>query len=156
MEMDKLSVIIATKDRPVELRRLLGSIAVQEVKPGQIIVVDGSCESVENEAEGFRGRLNIEYIRKLPASLTAQRNIGMGRLNRGAKFICFFDDDIVLKQGCLKSMVQFWERAAADIGGAGFNVVNEGYKNPTLFERVFLVNGLAPGRILQSGFQSKH
>lgn len=155
MVVEKLGIIIPTRDRPEQLRRLLENIATQEVKPVQIIIVDGSHSPEQKVLEQVSGLTKIDYIRKVPASLTAQRNIGIEMLHSEVTLACFFDDDIVLKQDCLNNMLRFWSGTSEDTAGAGFNLINEIYKKPTLFEKIFLVNADTPSRILRSGFQSK-
>jgi glycosyltransferase involved in cell wall biosynthesis len=44
----KISLIVATKDRPNDLRTLLESLRRQTIAPAEIIVVDASRESVDH------------------------------------------------------------------------------------------------------------
>lgn len=155
MFREKLAVIIPTKDRLTELNRLLGSIAAQGVEPVQIIIVDGGLAPAEKIAALFSDHFRIDYIRKTPASLTVQRNLGIRMLCEEATLAAFLDDDIVLERGSLENMLRFWEAAPVDTGGAAFNNMSDCYKRPTLAQRFFLVNSNTPGRILRSGFQSK-
>ena len=150
----RMGIIIPTKDRPDELSRLLESITIQEIKPFQIIIVDGGQVPIRNILDRFFN-LNIDYIRRTPPSLTAQRNAGIKALRGDITLVVFFDDDIVLEEGSLNNMIRFWESAPVDVGGASFNLINQIYKAPTVFERIFLVNTHEPNRILRSGFQGK-
>ena len=152
---EPLAIIVATKDRPQELARLLESISIQEVKPLQIIIVDGSPNPSQQFFNPFFDILNIDYVRKIPASLTAQRNAGIRILRDEITFVSFLDDDIVLEPRALKNMMKFWEGASDDVGGAAYNLTNEIYKNPTFFQKIFFANAEMPSRILRSGFQSK-
>lgn len=154
MGKESLSIIIPTKDRPLKLCRLLESIGAQEKRPCQIIVVDGGEKPVQELLDRFL-RLNVDYIRKIPASLTAQRNTGIRALCAQTTLVGFLDDDIVLQKDCLRNLMQFWQTAAEDIGGVALNNMSDAYKKPTLPERLFLVNADTPGRILRSGYQSK-
>ena len=154
MPSEKLAIIVATKDRPEELKRLLESVSSQDIKPVQIVIVDGGNSPVRRIAEDFRD-LNINYVRKVPASLTAQRNIGIGALRDDVTLAAFLDDDIVVEKDGLKNMVDFFEASPQDVGGASFNNMSDRYKKPTILERIFFVNADKPGMILRSGFQSK-
>jgi GT2 family glycosyltransferase len=154
MPDEKLAIIIATKDRPKEIKRLLESVCSQDLKPAQVIIVDGGNSSCKEVEESFPD-LRIDYVRKVPASLTVQRNIGISRLAGDVTLAAFLDDDIVIEDGALKNMVSFFKAAPADVGGASFNNMSDRYKKPTLPEKIFFVNTDSPGRILRSGFQSK-
>lgn len=154
MDKEILAIIIPTKDRPLELRRLLGSISKQDTSPAQIVVVDGSSAPVKDVLGEFTG-LRIDYVRKVPASLTVQRNAGIRAVEKDVTLVAFLDDDVVLEEESLKNMVRFWKSAAPAVAGASFNNMSDAYRKANLLERIFLVNSDRPGRILRSGFQSK-
>lgn len=138
-----------------EIVRLLTSIAAQKTDICQVLVVDGGDKAAAAALSRFADTMKIDYIRRIPPSLTAQRNAGIAALNPDATLVAFFDDDIVLDDGSLDEMMRFWERAPVDAGGASFNLVNEIYVKPSRLERLFLVNAVQPNRILRSGFQGK-
>jgi len=106
MTREKVAIIIPTKDRPGELKALLESVSTQEVKPVQIVVVDGGDVPAENSLKRFSG-LNIDYTRVIPPSLTVQRNTGITKVHREATLVAFLDDDITLEAGALKNMMDF-------------------------------------------------
>ena len=154
MFKEKLAIVIATKDRPCELTRLLESIDRQDVKPVETLVVDGGKNSVKDLVGAFSG-LNVRYIRKIPPSLTTQRNVGIRAVKGEATHIAFFDDDVILEKNCLLNMMKFWEKVSSDTVGASFNDVQDAYKGPTLLEKIFMVNAERAGKVMRSGFQSK-
>lgn len=154
MKPEKLAIIIPTKNRLEELTRLLKSISDQDIKPSQVIVVDGGDRAAGGIIGSFRS-LSIDYLHRIPPSLTVQRNSGVNALRDEITLAAFLDDDIVLQEGSIGAMMKFWEDAPVDVGGASFNLVNEIYKKPTFFERLFLVNTDKPNKILRSGFQGK-
>ncbi|MFH1190107.1 MAG: glycosyltransferase [Candidatus Omnitrophota bacterium] len=154
MNKERMGIIIATKDRPDEVVRLLESIAAQGTGPVQTIVVDGGDGTLKDILDKFRP-LKIDYARADPPSLTAQRNIGIKMLTDEVTIAVFLDDDIVLQKDSLKNMIGFWEGASADTCGASFNLINEIHKKPTRLEKMFLVNTDTPNRMLRSGFQGK-
>lgn len=153
MFKEKLAIIIPTKDRPDEVKRFLESVREQEIKPMQIIVVDGGSEGLKDILNSF-ATLNIDYVKKNPPSLTLQRNIGIKMLKEEISLVAFFDDDIILEKNSLKNMMKFWEDVPEDVGGACFNNMSQSFKKPKFFEKIFIVNAREPGRILSSGFQS--
>lgn len=153
MQQEKLAVIIPTKDRPKEIVRLLESMIIQAIKPAQVVIVDGGTRPIKEVLERFG--LSISYARKIPASLTAQRNVGIKMVVDEATLVAFLDDDIVLEKDSLQKMINFWEKAPSSVGGVSFNNMSDVFKKANLIERLFLVNAPRPGRILRSGFQSR-
>lgn len=152
---EKLAIIIPTKDRQDKIADLLESISIQNIKPVQIVVVDGGEKPLERDLLNKYSDLHIDYLRSVPASLTTQRNAGIMRLCRDATLVGFLDDDIILEKDAIPNIMRFWEGASQNTGGAAFNLTNEIYKKPHLFEKIFFVNTDKPSRILRSGFQSK-
>lgn len=123
MNMHKLCLIVPTKDRPFELERLLKSMEGQDILPDQVIVVDGGNPGIKWLTDKFP-RLAIDYLQVLPPGLTRQYNAGIRAVREDIDLVGMLDDDIILEKGCLSSMMNFWEKSADRLGGAGFNIVN--------------------------------
>jgi len=156
--MKKISFVIPTKDRPSELRRLIESLMRQTRRPDQVIIVD----SGRTPAAGIEKEFRILPIRSLsysPPSAAGQRNAGIAAAAPDADLIGFLDDDVVLEDRALAQMMNFWDSAPGDIGGASFNLVNGSrpslawLKYLPLSERLGLYKKQA-GMILPSGFQT--
>lgn len=153
-----LTVAVCTYERPASIRRFLESLAAQERRPEQLIVVDASpdrrTEAVVKEFVGCGVcREAFVYVRVSGPrrGLTRQRNLSLDLAQR--TLIAFFDDDVVLHPSCLREM----ERAfytAADIVGVGAYPENA-HRSPSLRWRVRallgLVNTLEPGRFTRTG-----
>ena len=108
----KVGLIVATKDRPAELRRLFKSLETQSYRLDEVIIVDGGTQLVENIVQEFPG-LSIKYLRYLPPSAARQRNIGIKTISEELTLIGFLDDDTVLENNALEAMMNFWEKALA-------------------------------------------
>jgi len=154
MAKEKLAIIIPTKNRPGELKRLLAGISEQSVKPVQVIIADGGDAPLEGLFEEFPG-LKISYVRVLPASLTVQRNAGIRKLTGEATLAAFFDDDIMLEKNAIENMMDFWGSAPDNTAGAAFNITGVMCRKPAFVEKIFLTNAEKPSSILLSGFQSR-
>ena len=115
--------VVPTKDRGEDLRRMLASLVTQTRLPDQVIVVDGSGIAVSWCVAEFAD-LQIDYLRLLPPSLSAQRNAGMAMLRPEITHAGYLDDDVVLETDSVGQMDSFWASAGVDVGGAAFNVVN--------------------------------
>ncbi len=156
--MRTIAFIIPTKDRPSELRRLLKSLEIQTRRPDRVIIVDSgktACQGIDRE---FRS-LPIRYMRFSPPSAAGQRNAGVEAATHDSDLIGFLDDDVVLDEEALAKMMEFWDRAADDTGGASFNLVNG--SRPSLAWLKYLPLSerwgfykKQTGMVLPSGFQT--
>ena len=149
--MEHLCLVVPTKDRPDDLRRMLASLADQTRLPDHVVVVDGSDPPIERVLDEFPG-LSLEYVRVFPPSLAAQRNAGMARLRAETTLAGYLDDDVVLEPDAIANMMQFWATADSDIGGAAFHIVNNPAPRQIRIKQFFGIDGLPAGRILSSGF----
>jgi hypothetical protein len=136
---------------------MLASLAGQSVLPGQVVIVDASAEPVDSVVREFPS-LRIDYLRHLPPSASAQRNVGIRAVDPAMDLVAFFDDDAVLDAGAMGAMLDFWSKAPADVGGAGFNHLNaEPLRGQLKRSRLASWLGLyaaTPGRVAPSGWQS--
>jgi len=151
----RLSLVVPTKDRPDDLRRLLGSIAAQTRVPDQVVVVDGSEPPVKAVCDAFPV-LPLDYVRVFPPSLAAQRNAGMARLRPEITHAGYLDDDIVLERDAVERIMLAWECAGEDVGGIGFNITNRPRPPLIRLRRLFLLEHREPGRMLASGCAASH
>lgn len=154
-----LVFVIATKDRPDDLRKALRSLAEQSYRPDGVIIVDGSEQPVEAVACEFAGQLQLTYTHHQPPSAAAQRNVGIRMIPGATRLVGFIDDDATLEPSALERMVRFWEQAAPDIGGCAFNLVNHPPRQSSLFKRGRLAELLGlysvkPGVVMPSGWQT--
>ena len=147
---DKIGIVVPTKDRPRDLRRMLGSIASQSYLPDQIIIVDGGDETVEDVVEEFPA-LNIHYVRVYPPSLSRQRNAGMEAIDPSMTVAGYLDDDLVLEPGAMEAMLSFLQEAAPDIGGARFNIITDPLPRGSWLKSLFFIESRNRGTVLRSG-----
>jgi GT2 family glycosyltransferase len=152
------SMVVATRNRLSELRRMLRSFESQSVLPREIILVDGSDNPIEGDLNEF-GNLPIRYVYCFPPSAAKQRNEGIKKVSPGVRFIGFIDDDIVLEPEALATMMEFWRSASGEVGGAAFNLLNHPVlyasrlKASRMAERLGLYSRTG-GKVLPSGFQT--
>ena len=151
--MHKIAFVVPTKDRPVDLKKMLQSLAEQERKPDQIIIVDGSMPPIKNVVEEFE-KLPIDYVAIYPPSLAKQRNAGMAILKKDITLAGYLDDDVVLEKDAIKNMLAFWNNSLSNIGGASFNIINTSPPKWTNIKFIFFLDSPIPGRLLKSGCTS--
>lgn len=121
--MDKplrLSVGLATANRPAIAAALLEAIARQTLQPDRIIVSMPQASDLAPECAGVPGLEILLGAR----GLTRQRNAILAHLG-DADIICFFDDDFVPHSGYLAAMVAAFQRDP-DLVGATGNVIADG------------------------------
>ncbi len=152
------AVAICTYRRPESLFRLLRSVSRQQRLPDQVVVVDASPDEATEgavarwAAEGPMPRCVLYYrVTGDLRGLTRQRNFALARVV--TDLVAFFDDDIVLQDGCLDHMEQV-HRRRRDVVGVGALITNHS-DHPDLAWRLrrllFLVPSLSPGRYYASG-----
>ena len=149
----RLAVVIPTKDRPDDLRKLLASLKGQSRRPDQLIVVDGSEPDISHVVAEFR-ELPVEYVRVFPPSLAKQRNAGMASLASDITLAGYLDDDIVLESDSVEEMMRFWETCGPEYGGLAFNIVNNPSPGGVGLKQLLGIDHRIPGKVLASGFPS--
>ena len=155
---NSLSLIVATKDRCPEIRRMLRSLEAGTRIPEDIVIVDGGLQAVESVTRDFP-QLNIRYLKVFPPSATTQRNIGVANASPKTTLIGFLDDDIVLQPDALEKMLEFWDRADGTLGGTAFNMLNHPKAQARVIKAMNVVEVLGlysrrPGIVMPSGFQT--
>jgi len=150
---NKIAVIIPTKERKHELRRLLASFVSQRCLPDQIIIVDASADADTLLTEDYK-MLSVTYIHG-NYSITEARNIGISSLKESISLVCFLDDDVVMEEVAWEAMTDYWESAGVDIGGCSFFIANEIHHDKTyirILKRLLTIKPKQYGKILPSGF----
>ena len=80
-----LAIIIPTKDRPKEVKRLLKSIAELDCKVGRIIIIATGMD-IQNVVMSFVNRIPVEYYSSEPGQIK-QRNKGISLLDDSTKLV---------------------------------------------------------------------
>lgn len=154
-----VAVVVCTCDRPGSLRRFLRSLAAEDPRPAQLIIVDASSTDdtqgwVTATADAHALADEVQYFR-VPsrlAGLTRQRNYALRHVT--TDLVAFFDDDVQLLPGCLREMEAVHRAPGAEAAGVGARVDAE-ERHPTALWRVrrFLgvVSTLRPGTYESSG-----
>lgn len=153
---NRLAIVIATKDRPTQLRRVLTSIKDQSVQPQQVVIVDGGDEPIETVTREFLD-LPISYTIVRPPGLTKQKNAGVSATDLDINLVGFIDDDMVFEDDAIAAMLDFWETAPQEMGGAGFNLPDFENTNSwikSIPQRLFFIDNHEFGRVHRSGFNT--
>ena len=153
-----ISVVICSKNRPIDLKECIDSIICQEYVPNEIIVVDSSDNDLTRQLiERYEkyGGIFVRYIHTKPG-LTKQRNIGISMAN--GDIVTFLDDDVILESDYFKEIINAF-CSSDSIVAAGGNVTNSsrhiGLKK--LFHNMFMLvrENDKKGYMQKSGFSNK-
>jgi GT2 family glycosyltransferase len=154
-----VSLVMCTYKRAGSLKGFLGSLGAQTLQPLRLIIVDASPdEETERLVRGWSAgkplaRLMLYFRVTGPLKgLTRQRNFGVRWVD--TDLLVFFDDDVVLRPGCLSAMENVHRNLNGNVVGVGGYM--EGSFQPTnqLWRtRRFLgiVSDLRPGSYQRSG-----
>lgn len=146
-----LVIIIPTKDRPGKVKDLLDSISRQSVICGRIIIV-ASGQDIGSIVDIYKNILPVEYHRSPVQGQIYQRNHGISLLDENTRLVCSLDDDIVLEEGAIASMIAFWNHCEPDTAGVSFNIINAPPFKHTMLKAFIGMSAPKKGQVLASGY----
>ena len=137
------SVVIPTKDRPLQAVAAVERVLGQTRRPDRVIVVDASRPALEfpDELVDRAAGLDIDLVLvHAPPSTAGQRNHG-ARLVR-SPLILFLDDDVEIGSEYVATLLRQWEKAGVDAyGGIVGSHIYEGHPFVTrMFRRLFMLH----------------
>lgn len=112
--------------RPNAVMQLLNSVKVQSLYPNEILIVDGSTNTLTQELIAQTSLENVTYylVSQKDRGLTKQRNFGIANASKNSEVICFLDDDTVLEPNYFEEIMEAFQSDDA-IGGVGGVAINE-------------------------------
>ena len=122
----RFSLIICTYQRPEPLHTLLESVKTQFLYPDQILIVDGSLDTLTQNKLQEQEYKNLEYflVNENKRGLTKQRNFGINKVIDDIDIVCFLDDDIVLTPSYFKTLLGTYSQFPEALGVGGY-IINE-------------------------------
>lgn len=104
-----ISVLIATKDRPLHLERLLASLCRQTLVPDEIVVVDNnSVKDYSTVLAEYSDQLPIKYVREDQPGIAHARNRAVAESI--GEYLVFIDDDCVAHDEWIANIVAPFEK----------------------------------------------
>ncbi len=154
-----VAVAVCTYQRPASLQRFLESLAIQDFRPTQLIIVDASStddtEQVlrkHREVENLADRFLYFRVSDSLRGITRQRNFAVRWVI--ADLVAFFDDDVLLEPNTLREMEQAHRLSGDQVAGVAA-LIEDQPRNQWLLWRLMLwlrmVSSLRPGRYERSG-----
>lgn len=102
----EISVVIPTRNRPEQIRKVLATLAAQSLQASEIIIVDASDDAlkISNELSSQYDSLPLKWLLSEP-SVCIQRNTGINAARHDWVFLC--DDDIALPSNHFESLAAY-------------------------------------------------
>lgn len=151
-----LAVLIATKDRCIQLQKLFESICASSFLPSKVVVVY-SGEDITSLANSFKEKLNIEVIYSEIPSQSAQKLLGIKSLGNRHEWVFFLDDDLLLETDTIKVIFnEYLTNPSYDIySGFGLSILNRSRRKissaSSRLLKLFHLYSDIPGTITKSG-----
>ena len=99
----RVTIVVCTRDRPIELQACLGALLQQQYSQFDILVVDNGVERVDELCRSC----GVACIREPAAGLTHARNLG-ARAARG-EIVAYIDDDAIAEPGWVAALARAFE-----------------------------------------------
>ena len=118
----KFSLIICTYKRADALLKLLSSVKKQSVYPNEILIVDGSPDTITQDLPLEDTFQNLYYYKVEPKDrgLTKQRNFGIQKVAEGIEVVCFLDDDTILEAAYFQEVLKTYQNFPEALGVGGY------------------------------------
>lgn len=154
----RLAFVVATKDRPEELRRLWTSLLAQTRLPDEVVVVEAGSAPSPLDAPPA-GLPVLRRVASPVASAARQRNAGIDAVGPAIDLVGFLDDDAVLEENAVEEIVRLFGEFGPELGGAAFNMTNHPPLALAALKRTALAEALGlyarrRGAVTRSGFQT--
>src|SRR3989344_4923582 len=105
-----ISVIIPTYNRSEDLKITLLSFKSYFSKLNEIIIIDQSInKETSNVVHNFKSKKLKYFYSKIP-SLTHARNMGVSKLSKSSKIVCFLDDDVDILPNFFESALSVFNK----------------------------------------------
>ena len=101
----KVSILLATRDRPHLIGKTIDSILAQTFKRFELIIIDGSPTDDTKRLISKYSDVRIVYVHKKHYNLPKSRNWGLKA--SGAKYIAYCDDDTLYLPQHLEKLLNF-------------------------------------------------
>lgn len=140
LQAPAFSLVIATFERPDDLRITLDGVLAQRRLPSEIIVVDSSRDERTRElCAEWSSEIPLRYVYSNSRSAAKQRNEGADLVAPTSTIIGFMDDDITLyPDTCEKVLTVFDRDVAGKVGGISVRIDNILRTSPSVLTRLYL------------------
>ena len=151
-----LAILVATKDRHDQLKKLLNSICESTFLPNKVVIVYSGGD-VTAITDSFLKKLNLEILYSEISSQMYQKSIGIKNLGNTHQWVFFLDDDVLLEVDTVEIIYSEYltHRKFEKYVGFGLSISNRSTRkinSPALkFLECFSLYSDTPGIITKSG-----
>lgn len=158
MARPDFSILIATKDRPENVRNLLKSVELSTIKPSSLVVVS-SGRPIHDVISEFETSLKIDYVHSEVSGQVNQKKVGISRLGNDTPWVAFLDDDLLVTPAtfeiAFKNLAQYSSTVDKLIGiGLGLSPtsrMNRTSRFQNSVGRALRLSSATPGKVIRSG-----
>jgi GT2 family glycosyltransferase len=157
-----VSIVVCTYRRPDSMARLLASLAAQDSRLREVLVVDASPDAeaaptreLLARSPNIADRVRYWQVTGGRRGLTRQRNFGLQYVT--SDLVLFLDDDVVLQPECVREMEEAHRSGGPGIAGVGC-CSDDWFAAPPVLWRLRRALGIVPslksGRYWRSGIST--
>ena len=139
-KVEAFSLVIATFERPDDLRITLDGVLAQKRLPLEIVVVDSSRDELtQTLCASWVGSIPLRYVFSKSRSAAKQRNEGADLVNPESSVIGFMDDDITLYSDTCEKVLSVFDRdVERKVGGISVRIDDINRTAPSGLTRFYL------------------
>lgn len=154
-------VLVATRNRPESLAKLLESLLVSSIRPTQIVIAS-SGNQITEVINNFKGKLPITHLHIEGKGQIRQKMAGIKLLLPVLDWVAFLDDDVILDSRAIENMSRTMLNFPnyPNLVGIGFSASNWTQAPATvldnIFAKIFGVSTKRKGVVLRNGQNSNY
>jgi glycosyltransferase involved in cell wall biosynthesis len=151
-----IAVLVATKNRPDKLTKLLESLTLSTNFISQIVIVS-SGQNISQVIANFSDSLNIKHLHSEVSGQITQKMQGIKHIDQSIKWVLFLDDDITISEQAFETLINRYLRNPkfTEVYGFGLKINNIEFRKYTrrtkTFLRTFGLYSNKSGSVLKSG-----
>ncbi|MEO8398891.1 MAG: glycosyltransferase family 2 protein [Ignavibacteriaceae bacterium] len=155
-DTNNLSIVICTRNRPVNLRICIQSIARQNIKLKKnievIIIDDGELSDVFlNDSKLILSDFKFKYVKKEMPGLLLSRIKAISLAE--SDIILFVDDDVELDENYLEILEKTYFENTDAAGVSGIDILMDKPNLPAkLYHQIFFLKSNSPGKLSLTGY----
>lgn len=151
-----IAVLVATKNRPDKLTKLLESLTPSTKIISQIVIVS-SGQNISQVVANFADYLNIKHLHSEVSGQISQKIEGIKHIHENVNWVLFLDDDVTISAEALHTLIYKYlnDPRFIDVYGFGLKLNNFEFRKYSTIQ-IFLLRffGLYSGKggsVLKSG-----
>lgn len=154
MKSSNLSIVICTRNRPVNLDRLLISIETSSLQPLEVIIVS-SGNDISHVIYKHSSSINIKHLHTKLVGQSNQKKISFKYIHKQTSWVFFLDDDLEITPLTISEAIKCINKVAeSNIAGIGVKLLPASGKSANNFSISCL--NLKKGKIKKSGKALKY